>query len=244
MSFVPFLFIPISIQFAGQIFSALVEKVYASSLNTIIPIILTAINVFIYTYIIKNCYTMTLSFRCVSYQTLEGAAQCKLFNTTNIVTFFSSLTSYLSQYPSTTFMIVSMLCYLYNCTTFFNCGTFLSIRDQTLILGGSILGFLVSAASLYPILHVDEWGDYFFAAFAGLAIVVFYFTYLFIKRRETKNLQILDEYESTINFDVIGSKGKYKQLVITGFRNCHPICLDDSLFKTAVEKWPGRCHVR
>ncbi|EAX88598.1 Adenylate and Guanylate cyclase catalytic domain containing protein [Trichomonas vaginalis G3] len=237
MSFVPFWFLPIAVQFSGEILSALISKLYKIEAKMIIPLVLTVANIFAYTWIIISCYTKSLAFRVISFQTVEGSSQNKLFITTLFVTFMTSLTSYLSRYPSLVFMVLAMACYLYNCTTVFNCGTFIKPMDQTLILGGSILGCLVCGASLYPILDEYEWNDYYFAVFFGVAVLVFYFSDLFIKKRIQRNLLLLDEFEMSQDFDVIKSKGKFRQIVGTGFRFNHSVCLDFTIFKAAVEKW-------
>ncbi|EAX99449.1 hypothetical protein TVAG_052920 [Trichomonas vaginalis G3] len=81
-----------------------------------------------------------------------------------------------------------------------------------------------------------EWGLYYFVLFAGICIVVFLLSYLFIKRRERSYLRILDEIESTNEVSMISTK-KFKQLVITGFMYSHPSCVDFSIFKLAINQW-------
>lgn len=181
MSIVPFLLIPISVQYAGQIVSAYFSKEYKIELKTLFAVSFSLVIVIIYTLMMIYCYTITLSFRMMSFQTIEGGAQCKIYITSIIVTFFSSLTTYLSVKPSVAFMIVSIVCYIFNASSCFRCGTFVKQSDQSLTLGGSILGILMCSIGLYPICVDTTWGDYYFACFFACSIFIFIMSAVYIK---------------------------------------------------------------
>ncbi|EAX94015.1 hypothetical protein TVAG_082220 [Trichomonas vaginalis G3] len=243
MSFVPWLLILISVQYAGQIISAYLAKVYKIEMKSLFAVILTCVCCFTYTWTLVKCYTRTLTFRAMSFQTVESRPQCRLFTTTNLVTFVSSLTSYLTKWPSVGCIVISAFCFLYNAKTVFGCATFVKPVHQTMVLSGSIFGALLSFASIAPITIGKPWPIFFYAIFAGLFVIVFLISDLFIKRRIRVDLLTLDEFEASGDFDVIGSMKKFKQSVVTGFSYGHKVCLNFSVFKAAAQKWPDQLIV-
>lgn len=233
----PFLFVPISAQYCGQILSGYISKDVATDVKSSIAVATSAIAILMWMWIIIKAYSISLVFRQVSFQSIEGAPQTRLLITTTIVTFASALTTNFGSYPSAAMMILSIFLYIYCASTVFGCGTFVKKRDQVMALGGSILGILLCAANLYTVFAEEPWGPYFFVGVIGLGLIVFVGTYIFINRRMKNDLKLLDEIDDTQDITILKSIRKWKQILPTGFMYCHPICVSFKIFKLAVQEW-------
>lgn len=235
MVFGPYLLVPISAQYCGVVLSGVIFQNFRD-IQTFVSIALSLVMIVYHVWIIKRSYATTLVFRPSSFQTIEGAPQVKLFTITIIITFITGFTTYLTKFASLGIAIASILLYFYSITTCFNCGTFIKTSHQVFALGGAILGAVTMGASIYPMIDTAEWGTYIFAVFAGVALIIFVLAYLIIHKRERRDLALLDEIESSNDISML-KKGKFKQLVVTGFKYSHQCCCDFSIFKLAINQW-------
>lgn len=239
----PFLFIPILIQFFGQLFSAILVSNEQMKLHTLIAIILSIANYFVYLWVLMGAYSKTLLFRPCSFQTAESMPQIRLFSAVCSITFLLSMTANFSKWVSQGCALASIILYVYGATTCFNCGTFTQSHHQTMVLGGSIIGILLCLSSMYQILTDYRWQESFFPFFALISFIVLFLTNIYIKNRSKKDLITLDEFRETQEMSVFKPPGNFKRVVLTGFAHCHEACMDFSVYKVAVQEWPSRVDI-
>ena len=232
----PFLFMPVVSQFVGEIISNMVSKVHPITRLSLIAIEVSIFTIGIYFWLMIATYSTSLAFRPISFPTLEGSAQNRLYVCTTVISFLCAFPAHIDKYGAAVIIIISIFVYCYLITTLFNCGTYINLHQQTLVLGGSMLSIIICAVNLYPLVMEYQWNEIFFVVFFGSALVCFLVSNFIIKARARKDLRLLDEIESLNNLDNIKSKGKFKKLLISGFNMCHPACLNFSIFKLAIQK--------
>lgn len=148
ISFGPFLLVPITADYAGFILSLEIVHSVPLKLTDILAVVSSVLIIFAYIWLLIKAYSKTLLLRPCSFQSIEGSPQYKLFITTTIVTFISSLTMCFSEVPALISIAISIIFYIYSATTVFNCGTFIKRRHQIMVLSGSIIGILLCIANL------------------------------------------------------------------------------------------------
>ncbi|EAX84722.1 hypothetical protein TVAG_095300 [Trichomonas vaginalis G3] len=233
----PFILIPISVQYFGQIISSLIvgrTKDVVSIVSSIIGILI----VIPYLWIMVKAYLITLTFRPCSFMSIEASPQWKFFFTTLIVTFVSSLTTYFQKWPSLAMICISAAGYVYCGTTCFNGGNFVLELHQVMVLGGSFLGFILCCMNLYALLSLKRWNEIFFEIFIAIAVACFLLTQVYVRLRYKRDLVILDKSEESQDITLFVSKGKFRRVVGTGYTFCHPACINFSVFKAAIVEWP------
>ncbi|EAY19029.1 Adenylate and Guanylate cyclase catalytic domain containing protein [Trichomonas vaginalis G3] len=237
MAIGPYLLVPISAQYAGQMLSGNISGTLEINAINICSEIISLICISLWMWIIIKAYSIALVFRQLSFASIEGTPQTKLLITTTVVTFASALTTNLTTYPSSAMMIISMLCYIYCCTTCFNCGSFIKKMHTVMVLGGSILGFFLCGANLYTIFAHAPWNEIFFPIVIIAGVIIFFAVSFYIKRRQTRELRLLDEIDDTQDISILKRASHFKQILSTGFIFAHPICVSFKIFKMAASKW-------
>lgn len=243
MATFPFFLIPISVQYAGQLLSGLLTKDLVPTVANMTAIISSFIAVLLWLWIIIKAYAIALVFRQCSFQSIESTPQTKLLITTSVVTFASSLTTFLTSYPSAAMMILCIILYVYCTRTCFNCASFVKNRDRIMAFGGSIYGILLCAANLYTVFTDKAWTPIFFPIAAGVGVIVFISVYFYFKCRAQKELLILDELNDSQDIHIFKSIKKFKQILSTGFIHCHPVCVSFTNFKLAAAEWKDALDV-
>ncbi|EAY17162.1 hypothetical protein TVAG_303810 [Trichomonas vaginalis G3] len=146
----PFIILPLAAQFVGQMISNEIATASKPDSIELILAIVTVTQFVFYIWMMMKTYTTTIIFRATSLQTLEGSAQNKVFLVTLFNTLICAIATDMDRIPQTVITAISMLIYVFSITTVFNCGTFIRHSHQIMILGGSILGIVISAVNFCP----------------------------------------------------------------------------------------------
>ncbi|EAY03760.1 hypothetical protein TVAG_072530 [Trichomonas vaginalis G3] len=243
MAIGPYLLVPISAQYAGQMISGNISGTLDVNAGNVIAYVSSFIAIALWAWIIIRAYSIALVFRPCSFASVEGSPQAKLLITTTVVTFASALTTNLTTYPSAAMMFVSIVLYLYCISTCFNCSSFIKRSHTILVLGGCVLSILLCIGNLYTIFARSPWTEVFFILFLAAAIVSFVSTFFYVKTRMVRELKILDEIDETQDISFLKRETKFKQLLSTGFLYAHPVCTSFRIFKLAVAQWPDALDV-
>lgn len=236
VSIIAFYFPPLVAHYLGLMISGFITKAIAVKTSLIILIIVTLVVSYLYMVSFYSSFSNTLVFRPTSFLTLEGRPQEFLFFGAILVNLFAGLATHFSKWATLVMMILSAITYSTCILSVFGYGTFLDLNHQVFVISGSIVGVITCLLNLVPLFTNKTWNEYFFAMYFGISFVVFLTFSFVLKNRVNKDLKILDEIQETQDITVI-SKRKFKQILVSGYTNCHPVCTDFTIFKLATNEW-------
>ena len=120
----------------------------------------------------------------------------------------------------------------------FNTSSFIDEMNQILVLAGCVFSILHIGISYYYLINSRIYGEDEIIMVIAIFILSFIVSMVIIKRKRIQCLKLLDLFEETNNIESFGGIRNFRLVLIPGFANCHPTCLNYSIFEAAVEEWP------
>jgi hypothetical protein len=155
------------------------------------------------------------------------------------ITFILAFAAEMNELPSICLLAVASLLYIGAGATYWLPGSFISGSHSRVVIAASFGGFIHTLIVIIYLLTGQQ-ADYlqFFLIIAILIIGYFIAAFL-IRSRKRRHLAILDEFRwSSASFANISSPSELIGIAVTGMHHAHPTCIDWSIFKAGVERWP------
>lgn len=170
--------------------------------------------------------------------------QVQLFLITNITTAIIAIGTELPKTGKMVLIAISFLTYLFMIINVFVDGGF--INHIIFYLNCSITAMIILVLVEILLETNQKITPTLIFIGLGLYIVVYIVIFVLLNRVVSYILGVLDNLmEDNVNLDKFRFKSvrKFLRYTIIGFDKAHPVCINFSLFKKAIEKWPNDIRI-
>ncbi|KAK8841721.1 hypothetical protein M9Y10_026666 [Tritrichomonas musculus] len=236
-----FLLPPVAVELLASSFSQFVfsPEENKNVTRTIILLIISVILTVIYLYIFIMFGLQVLTFQPMSLITVCTMPQIIIISSGLIINLLVGFSEFANAKTTIGFCCINAVVYVGTAFTCVFKGGLVNPFDSKLLLGSCMTGFATSVVmAIFMALEKD-------ATFIIIALfiafeIVFYLISSFLYRKMVLNrLKTLDLIADEVEyFEHVKSVNHFINLTVTGFAELHPICLNWSLLKMGIEKWP------
>ncbi|EAY04508.1 Adenylate and Guanylate cyclase catalytic domain containing protein [Trichomonas vaginalis G3] len=232
---------PIACEMAAETIGRMIynKHEYVNAMN-IIGIILVVFTVSVYVWLVAAIYSVTITFRPDSLQTIVPSVQVSVILVTLTLYTITGVASELSLYPRVVFTLLGAVVYLSTLFATNQYGGFVVIGYKKAIFASSISGIILLCICVIFELVNTHGKEYVILAILALWIIIYFVCNFYLEHETSKSLIILDEIEESPDrfTELIKSKNHFSNVVIAGFRYAHPLCLSWKIYKAGIEHWP------
>ena len=232
-----FILLPINCNCIGYLLSEMVMKRMDADFLNIFLIVLTLVLLFILQNYMINVYCTSLVFRPCSFMSILPHVQKKILYITMFVTLIGQITARIGSLAAAFGSIINAAAYVFSITIQYDAGSIIHNSSQALLLSGSFFGVCVSIISAIILFAGEKAPEFVMFIFLAIFIACYIVSMIMVKRKESSDLNILDSIIENDLTNVVNSPKKVLNLVNAGFANAHPVCLDYSIFKDALNEW-------
>ncbi|OHT07233.1 hypothetical protein TRFO_01409 [Tritrichomonas foetus] len=235
------------IEFLGAIYSGeLIGHIISDTIPFSLPVccimlVLTLVLFLAYAYFYCDVISISLTFQPNSLQTVTNKSQTGIFLITNLIAFFLGIASATTRLVTRIFTIISMVLY--------GCGFFFVFLDggltnfvQTICICASLasgfLGLAIIIVFLFSQTTISEVYLIIYVVFWLIAAIVSSFVINHIKKKHLEVLDRIMDDESEFQH-LVKSPAKYARVLVTGFEQSHPQCLNWNFCRLATVQWPN-----
>ena len=232
----------ITTEFVGELLASLISGTTPVSASPIIAIILGAITVGLYVFVLQDCYNFTLTFRATSLISIEGGPQNYLIGCTLFLTILLSVTNGLPKIAQVVLIVISYSPYTFLIMQLFRSASFIHESHQILVLTSCITSYIYNIGSIIA-LYWQPFAEIELVIYVVILIAVFMLSTFLVHKFRIRNLTILDTFDESHDIEVIGTPKKLKTLLATGYTFAHPCCVNYSIFAAATAVWPDQLGI-
>ena len=235
-----YIFPPIAVNAATGTIGRMIEDPdeYVNALN-IVGIVFVAFTTIVYMWLYSAVYSVTITFRPDSLQVVIPSVQTNFMYVVLLLYGINGIASEIPRIPQAVLTIIEALVYILAIFVVNQYGGLVTIVHKKALFATAISGFvLLIVASVF--LFIEQQSDeVILILIVAVWGITFFFCNFFLERFTTKCLNVLDIIEEDPdNISVIKTTSSYCNIVIEGFRYAHPICLQWTMFKAGIERWP------
>ena len=229
-------------KFSKYFFDASSEN---SITRTIIILVISVIITIVYLYIFLTIALQVLTFQPMSLMTVCTMPQNLITLAVLAINLFIGLSEYSSQLITMIFCSIAALIYALASLIVFYRGGLVKTMEATFYLASCYTGIVTVVIILvFQALKKDA-SLVIIGVFIALEVFFVFLSNFLLKRNAIRRLRILDRIVDDVEcFETsVKSVNSFINLVVTGFAELHPICLNWSLLKMGIEKWPKNGEV-
>ncbi|OHT15047.1 Adenylate and Guanylate cyclase catalytic domain containing protein [Tritrichomonas foetus] len=193
----------------------------------------------VYQYLQSSIYSASIAFKIDSLPSVTPKTSFLTSVTYLIATLFMGIASQLNSTPRIICMIVSIITYGLTIPSILLNGGYVKVIHTKLLLTTSD----TAMATIIAILIIEECGfqvqEYLFLVVILLAVIFYLLNHLIVQKFMNHYLVILDSIdEDGSKIDCIKSAQIGMNMLLTGFRTTHPLCMNFNLPKMLLQKFP------
>ena len=229
-------------KFSKYIFDASSED---NITRTLIILILSVIITIVYLYIFLTIALQVLTFQPMSLMTLCTMPQNLITLAVLGINLFMGLSEYSNNTITIVFCLLAAVLYALASFIVFYKGGLIKQSESILYCSSCYTGFVtVIIIIVFQLLKKDA-SLVIIGVFIALFVLFCFLSNLILKKNVVRRLKILDRIvDDNECFETsVKSVNSFINLVVTGFAELHPVCLNWSLLKMGIEKWPKNGEV-
>ncbi|KAK8897579.1 hypothetical protein M9Y10_015538 [Tritrichomonas musculus] len=229
-------------KFSKYIFDSSSDSNYT---RTVVILVIAVIITVIYLFIFLTIALQVLTFQPMSLMTLCTMPQNMITLAVLSINFFMGLSEYSNQTITIIFCALAAVLYALASLIVFYKGGLVKQKEAVLYFSCCLTGFVtVVIIIVFQVLKKNA-TLIIIGAFIAIFVMFVFLSGLILKKNAVRRLRKLDkimddadQFESQVK-----SVNSFINLVVTGFAELHPICLNWSLLKMGIEKWPKNGEV-
>ena len=180
----------------------------------------------------------SLVFRPVSFNTILKTPNCAIIIMVSSVNFFGGLGSLFSGYIETVMSFLVLFSYIFSLFIPFLLGTIINEALKSLYFSLSIFGTINTMIFLFNKYYQNNASERLLLLLILSGVLSFFLSNLLFRKRFLKYLLILDSWLDNGNIEECYDYKIALRCGINGLSIAHPICIDWSVFKMVINKWP------
>lgn len=231
---------PIAIEFSFEELSKLfytndVDLNYGFTLS--VPLISIVIYCS-YVWCFMSVVSQTLTFRPMSMLTVTTIPQNAAYVITILLNLFQGFAASGKDISPTILLFINAIIYSGSTYVPFYRGGFVSKLIGAVYAGSAVTGALMCVIMAIFIITGKEFSFVIVISYMIIYIIMIIIFRLILMNRTTKNLILCDDFSEYEQVSVFKNKNGLINAAVDGMANAHPVCLNGTIFKAALEVWP------
>lgn len=204
----------------------------------IITLICAIICLLIYFWLYIHIFAISIEFRDDSLICILFMPQIQIMVASTLLTAIISLLVHFSSTPKSVGCFLNAAIYIF---LFFNRyieGGFIKKAANIAFATVTTSGAAVSLLCGILLIVKRQMNTSFVFVIIAFVVIMAILMLFYERHRNTKCLIVLDDVSVNNDISNIKSVRQFMSLIVIGFEKAHPVCVDNSIFDLATDKWP------